>query len=164
MSKYPKKQAMQQKQSQQTSNIQTAIVQSKPKEKVQTLDQKRAEAVWKQLFPLRQRSANTFDAYTKLSKGAGTLIMQNGLLPTLAFYGEKSGGAASLAGGEEHALLLGHILAWLNQQNLITTTSFTDVMNELVQKSSPQYRQITEEILALIRWIRHFASALNKTE
>lgn len=139
-------------------------VQTKPKALVQTLDQKRAEVVWKLLAPLKQRSTNTFDAYTKLSKGAGTLIMQNGLLPTLAFYGEKSGGAASLAGGEEHELLLGHILAWLNQQKLIEATTFKDAMNQLVQKSSPQYRQITEETLALIRWIRHFASALNKAE
>ena len=90
--------------------------------------------------------------------------MQNGLLPTLAFYGEKSGGAASLAGGAEHELLLGHILAWLNQQGLLSANNFKEAMSELVQKSSPQYRQITEETLALIRWIRHFASALNKTE
>lgn len=134
------------------------------KKGVQTLDQKRAEAVWKLLAPLKQRLPKTFDAYTKLSKGAGTLIMQNGLLPTLAFYGEKSGGAASLAGGAEHELLLGHILAWLNQQGLLSANNFTGAMTELVQKSSPQYRQITEETLALIRWIRHFASALNKTE
>ena len=134
------------------------------KKVVQTLDQKRAETVWKWLSPLKQKSANTFDAYTKLSKGAGTLIMQNGLLPTLAFYGEKSGGAASLAEGKEHELLLGHILAWLKQKNLISVNNFKDAMNELVQKSSPQYRQLTEETLALMRWIRHFASALNKVE
>ena len=90
--------------------------------------------------------------------------MQNGLMPTLAFYGEKSKGAASLAGGQEHELLLGHLLAWLNQQQLLSTVSFAPAMTILVTKTSPDYRAITEECLALIRWIRHFASALNKTE
>jgi CRISPR type III-B/RAMP module-associated protein Cmr5 len=130
----------------------------------QTLDQKRAAFVWQQLAPLKQRSPAVFDAYTKLSKGAGTLIMQNGLMPTLAFYGEKSKGAASLAGGQEHELLLGHLLAWLKQQQLLSTVSFAPAMTILVTKTSPEYRAITEECLALIRWIRHFASALNKTE
>jgi CRISPR type III-B/RAMP module-associated protein Cmr5 len=132
----------------------------------QTLDQKRAAFVWQQLSTLKQRSPAIFDAYTKLSKGAGTLIMQNGLMPTLAFYGEKSGGAASLANGEEHELLLGHLLAWVRQTQLLptTVTTFQSAMAALVTKTSPEYRAITEECLALIRWIRHFASALNKTE
>lgn len=132
----------------------------------QTLDQKRAAFVWQQLSPLKQRNPAVFDAYTKLSKGAGTLIMQNGLMPTLAFYGEKSGGAASLAKGEEHELLLGHLLAWLRQTQLLpaTATDIQKTMAVLVTKTSPEYRAISEECLALIRWIRHFASALNKTE
>ncbi|HMY00860.1 MAG TPA: type III-B CRISPR module-associated protein Cmr5 [Agitococcus sp.] len=130
----------------------------------QTLDQKRAAFVWQQLAPLKQRNPAVFDAYTKLSKGAGTLIMQNGLMPTLAFYGEKSKGSASLAGGQEHELLLAHLLAWLNQQQLLSTASFAPAMAALLTKTSPEYRAITEECLALIRWIRHFASALNKTE
>lgn len=132
----------------------------------QTLDQKRAAFVWQQLEPLKRKNPAVFDAYTKLSKGAGTLIMQNGLMPTLAFYGEKSGGAASLQGGKEHELLLGHLLTWTRQAQLLpaTVTDFQKAMAALVIKTSPEYRAISEECLALIRWIRHFASALNKTE
>ena len=114
----------------------------------QTLDQKRAAFVWQQLAPLKQRSPAVFDAYTKLSKGAGTLIMQNGLMPTLAFYGEKSKGAASLAGGQEHELLLGHLLAWLKQQQLLSTVSFAPAMTIFVIKTCPEYRVNTEECVA----------------
>lgn len=130
----------------------------------QTLDQQRAAFAWDILPALKKRSPALFDAYTKLSKGAGTLIMQNGLMPTLAFYGDKSGGAASLAGGEEHELLLGHLLTWLNKRQYLQAPNFVSAMNGLVTKTSSDYRAITEETLALLRWIRHFASALNKTE
>lgn len=140
-----------------------AVQQTKPVP-IKTLDQKRAEFVWNKLVGIKQRDPVTFDAYTKLCKGAGTLIMQNGLLPTLAFYGEKSGGAASLAKGKEHQFLLEHLLFWLKEQSLITDTTFKEAINNLITKTSPEYRTITEECLSLIRWIRHFASALNKVE
>lgn len=139
---------------------QTSVV-HKPKPAVQTLDQKRAEFIWKKMMQMQRNQGTLFDAYTKLSKGAGTLIMQNGLMPTLAFYGQKTKGSFSRAGGNEHAALLEDIFAWLQQQGLIKNAEFSAAMSEICQKSSPEYRQITEETLAVIRWIRHFASALN---
>lgn len=127
-----------------------------------TLDQERAEFIWKKIVELKQKSPAILDSYTKLSKGAGTLIMQNGLMPTLAFYGDKAGGAKSLGGGNEHDYLMTHLLSWLQRQKLITSTDFEGAMNTLVTKTSADYRLITEESLALIRWIRQFASALNE--
>ena len=130
-----------------------------------TLDQERAEFIWKKLTELKKSAPTILDPYTKLSKGAGTLIMQNGLMPTLAFYGDKAkGGAASRGQGNEHLQLLSHLLQWLEKQGLISGNSFEEAMNSLLTKSSRDYRAITEECLALIRWIRHFASALNKME
>lgn len=125
----------------------------------QSLDQQRAKFIWEKIHNLPKDK--TFDAYTKLSKGAGTLIMQNGLMPTLAFYGQKSKGSSSRAGGNEHAALLSDVLSWLKQQGLTNTVEFSAAMSEICQKSSSDYRQLTEETLAVIRWIRHFASALN---
>jgi CRISPR/Cas system CMR-associated protein Cmr5 small subunit len=55
-------------------------------------------------------------------------------------------------------------MAQTQQQLLSTVSPFAPAMTILVTKTSPEYRAITEECLALIRWIRHFASALNKTE
>lgn len=131
----------------------------------QSLDQQRAAFVWDRLTEARKIHPALFDPYTKLTKGAGTLIMQNGLMPTLAFYGDKAkGGAASRGQGNEHLQLLSHLLQWLEKQGLISGNSFEEAMNSLLTKSSRDYRAITEECLALIRWIRHFASALNKME
>ena len=136
-----------------------STVQQKAKTPAQSLDQQRAKFIWGKIHNLPKDK--TFDAYTKLSKGAGTLIMQNGLMPTLTFYGQKSKGSSSRAGGNEHAALLDDMLTWLKQQNLITKAELSAAMSEICQKSSPEYRHITEETLAVIRWIRHFASALN---
>lgn len=137
-----------------------STVQQKAKTPAQSLDQQRAKFIWGKIHNLPKDK--TFDAYTKLSKGAGTLIMQNGLMPTLAFYGQKSKGSSSRAGGNEHAALLDDILTWLKQQGLIKTAEFSAAMSEIcAEKSSSEYRHITEETLAIIRWIRHFASALN---
>ncbi len=141
-----------------------ATVQQKAKPPLQTLDQQRADFIWKKMVLMQREQPAVFDPYTKLSKGAGTLIMQNGLMPTIAFYAQKSKGAYSRANGNEHFALLDDILAWSKQQNLVTTTNFANAMNEICQKSSSDYRHITEESLALIRWIRHFASALNTGE
>ena len=160
MSKPNKPQNQQQSQGQ--SNTVQSSVFNKPKPAVQTLDQKRAEFVWKKMMQMQRNQGTLFDAYTKLSKGAGTLIMQNGLMPTLAFYGQKTKGSFSRAGGNEHAALLEDIFAWLQQQGLIKNAEFSAAMSEIcAEKSSPEYRHITEETLAVIRWIRHFASALN---
>jgi len=141
-----------------------ATVQQKAKPPVQTLDQQRAAFIWQKMVTMQKSQLAVFDPYTKLSKGAGTLIMQNGLMPTLAFYAQKSKGAYSRANGNEHFALLDDILAWFKQQNLLTTTNPANAMSEICQKSSTDYRHITEESLALIRWIRHFASALNTGE
>lgn len=147
------------------STVKTQVmVQQKAKPAIQTLDQQRAAFIWQKMMSMQSSQPSVFDSYTKLSKGAGTLIMQNGLMPTLAFYVQKSKGAYSRAKGDEHFALLDDILAWLSQQNLLTTTSPSDAMGELCQKSSAEYRHITEESLALIRWIRQFASALNTGE
>lgn len=136
-------------------------VQTRPKVAVQTLDQQRAQFIWQKMMLMQREQGTLFDAYTKLSKGAGTLIMQNGLMPTLAFYGQKTKGSFSRAGGNEHAALLNDIFAWLHQQKLIESTEFSAAMDHICTKSSAEYRHITEETLAVIRWIRHFASALN---
>ena len=51
----------------------------------QTLDQKRAADAWKNVQDLHKTfNKEEFKAFTNASKSAGTLIMQNGLMPTLA--------------------------------------------------------------------------------
>ena len=109
-----------------------------------TLDQQRAAYAW-------QRVQGCTKEYVNLAKAAPALIMNNGLMQTLAFYESK--------GKPHHQQLAKHLSGWLHQQNHVTASDFNAVMTSLQSTESSRYRQATEEALALLRWIRQFAAA-----
>ncbi len=109
-----------------------------------TLDQQRAAYAW-------QRVQGCTKEYVNLAKAAPALIMNNGLMQTLAFYESK--------GKPHHQQLARHLSDWLHQQNQVTDSNFGAVMTSLQSTESSRYRQATEEALALLRWIRQFAAA-----
>ena len=112
-----------------------------------SLDQQRAAYAWKKV-----QGCN--DAYGKLAKGAPALIMNNGLMQTLAFYQDKD--------SQHHKALNQHIINWLwerrPRRDVGVAPTFENMMTELQAADSQQYRQETEETLALLRWIRQFAA------
>lgn len=109
-----------------------------------TLDQQRAAYAW-------QHVQGCAKEYVNLAKAAPALIMNNGLMQTLAFYESK--------GKEHHRQLARHLSDWLHQQSHVTDSNFNAVMSSLQSAESLRYRQATEEALALLRWIRQFAAA-----
>lgn len=118
------------------------------------LDQKRAAYAWMVV-------QNCSEGYDKLAKSAPALIMNNGLMQTLAFFQGKK--------GKTHYLELnGHICQWLGRKLLDlgafsrdeSQVGFESVMTALHQAEPMVYRQATEEALALLRWIRQFAPAV----
>lgn len=134
-----------------------------------TKDQLRAANAWQNALALSQSkdwSKDDFKAYTNLCKGAGALIMQSGLMPTLAFYATKAYvKSESAAKGKEHRALLEQIMSWIAQKPYEGVDKFQKFMGILATGTdSATYRQHTEEALAYIRWLRQFASALSKGE
>lgn len=116
-----------------------------------TLDQKRAAYAWEKV-----QGCNNSD-YCNLAKAAPALIMNNGLMQTLAYYQDK--------GKDHHKALSLHLCQWLKRRfpNQFERDDYSGVMQSLFNTTDAQiYRQATEEILALLRWIRQFAAA--KTE
>lgn len=111
-----------------------------------TLDQQRAAYAW-------QGVQGCTKEYVNLAKAAPALIMNNGLMQTLAFYESK--------GKPHHRQLAKHLSDWLHQQSHVTASDFNAVMTSLQGAESLRYRQATEEALALLRWIRQFAAAAN---
>lgn len=111
-----------------------------------SLDQQRAAYAWKKV-------QGCGDEYGKLAKGAPALIMNNGLMQTLAFYEDKGK-------NKPHQKLLNrHIIGWLTARfNIASSESFESMMVFLQEANSQQYRKATEEALALLRWIRQFAA------
>ena len=104
-----------------------------------SLDQKRAAYAW-------QKVQGQNDDYGKLAKGAPALIMNNGLMQTLAFYQDK--------GKSHHLALNQHIIDWLAAY----FASHDNMMEFLLKADSQKYRKATEETLALLRWVRQLAA------
>lgn len=116
-----------------------------------TLEQQRAQTAWQ----MAQKGVNEAGKkYVNLAKSAPALIMNNGLMQTLAFLESK---------GEAHHRALGaQLRRWVfrraggNDQD----PGFGALMEALLRAKSRDYRQATEEALLLLRWIRQFAAAL----
>jgi len=114
-----------------------------------SLEQKRACYAWQQVA----RAAVSSD-YANLAKAAPALVMGNGLMQTLAFYHAKN--------KDHHKRLLQDILGWLASRQLCTRADFALAMEDLVRMPSERYLQATQEALAILKWIRQFASAMEK--
>lgn len=121
------------------------------------LEQQRAAYAWKSALECRTSE------YVNLAKSAPALIMNNGLMQTLAFYESK---AKDRRENDPHKTLTRHLCSWLVEREFSRSKerSFADVMKDLYGSDSGEYRRATEEALALLRWIRQFASALASKE
>ena len=124
---------------------------------VLSLDQKRAAYAWTCVQQVPQAQHKD---YENLAKGAPALIMNNGLMQTLAFYWSKARGEKGFKEDKKYyALLLAHLLAWLRQMNLLNRDSFKTAMNELSSMSTSRYRLTSSEALEILKWIRQLATA-----
>ena len=119
-----------------------------------TLDQQRAEFAWKKTK--EAADGHFIDEYTNVAKSTASLIMNSGLMQTLAFLRSKN--------SSEHKALLSNLLKWLDIRFLTRNEtsappSFEAVMTRLHQSDSSNYMHATSETMALMRWIRQFADA-----
>ncbi len=126
----------------------------------QTLDQKRAALAW---VYAKEGMDEAADEYRNLAKGAPALIMNSGLMPTLAFYAskDKSKGAQALL---DH--LVRGFLARMDNQKADRGQGrqlFSPLMAKLQRGSSDDYLRYTQEALELLKWIRQFVDAVPAT-
>ena len=123
----------------------------------QTLDQKRAKFAWE-----AARKANVdlknFSDYKNLAKGAPALIMGNGLMPAVAFYQSR--------GTRQATQLLQDILNWQarvidNYGDKAPNMTFDGAMQVMQSADSVDYMRLTDETLAMLKWLRQFADSVN---
>lgn len=119
----------------------------------QTLEQQRAADAW------RCAEGRT-ESYTKLAKGLPVLIMNSGLMQTLAFLEAKRNG--------HHAELSGHLRRWLAgrfpQEIGQQKSEFAPFMQALMEAKPQAFQQITAEALAWLRWVRQIAPAVESPQ
>lgn len=121
----------------------------------QTLDQKRAQYAW----GCASKNA-VVGGYREMAKGAPALIMGNGLMPALAFYQSRTGSNKKPA-----ELLLEDILGWLGRVNggyndAASALPFGHAMQGMQGADSLTYMRLTDETLAMLKWLRQFADAV----
>lgn len=116
-----------------------------------TLEQQRAQFAWNCAQEGTQVGG---EEYRNLAKAAPALIMNNGLMQTLAFYQEK--------GKPQHRTLASHLRRWVFQRAGGTGADpgFQPMMQALLNAAPADYRRATDEALLVLRWIRQFAAAL----
>ncbi len=116
-----------------------------------TLEQQRAQFAWQ----CAQEGVQIAGAeYRNLAKAAPALIMNNGLMQTLAFYQDK--------GKPQHLTLATQLRRWIMQRagGNGQDPGFQSMMDVLLCAQPDLYRQATDETLLILRWIRQFAAAL----
>ncbi len=116
-----------------------------------TLEQQRAQFAWQ----CAQEGVQVAGAeYRNLAKAAPALIMNNGLMQTLAFYQDKN--------KDHHRELAAQLRSWIMVRlgDPDPDVRFEAVMRFLLDSDSSRYRQATDEALLILRWIRQFAAAL----
>lgn len=131
-----------------------------------SLDQRRAQYAWEKAQEAAQH--RVIDEYTNLSKSVASLIMNSGLMQTLAFLQSKK--------DYQHKMLLVHLTKWLGRTLGGTPVNegerfphepvadFQLVLAALYNSPSDLYMRATSETMALLRWIRQFADARKTLE
>ena len=123
----------------------------------QTLDQQRAAYAW-EAVKRAQQALPKFGDYKNMAKGAPALIMGNGLMPALAFYASRKKDPATELNDAINGWLALRFVA--DTAFKPTPKSYADVMERLLKAPSAFYMQATDESLAMLRWLRQFADAV----
>lgn len=116
----------------------------------QTLEQQRAESAWLSSQGYEKDQVNA-------AKGYPTLIMNSGLMQTLAFSHEKE---------KAHEQISQALRDWLAERfpNNFENSEFNTVMQALMIATPSEYKAIHTEALAWLRWLRQMAAARVKGE
>jgi len=116
---------------------------------MRTLGQQRAEFALKKVMAI-----DINDDFTSLASGAPSMILQNGLGLTAAFWKQKSNGN----GVDRYSLLLGWVREWLNSRKIIASADVASFFSKLNQTEQMDYLKAQNETLALLEWIKRYAN------
>ncbi len=124
----------------------------------QTLDQQRAALAWQ--YATAGMRSQFGKEYKGLAKGGPALIMNSGLMPTLAYYNAKGNAAQHLLDD-----LIRGLSQRLANQELKAGQGrqlFSTFMQALQKCDSKDYLRNTDEALELLKWIRQFVDVVQE--
>lgn len=114
-----------------------------------SMEQRRAADAWR-------CSEGCTKAYATLAKGLPALIMNSGLMQTVAFLQDKGDKRAD----DHHRVLGSQLRAWLSQNfpEVLPRSEYRAFMEALMRAEPRQFQEITAEAMAWLRWLRQIAS------
>jgi CRISPR-associated protein Cmr5 len=119
------------------------------------LEQGRANFSYEKVLEAKMNLGEKATDYKSYVKKAPMLIKTNGLGATLAFMKAK---------GKENGawdLIYRQVTEWVdNDPKNIINTGGKDLVEKVVSLETPDYRALTNEVLALFNWLRRFAEGL----
>lgn len=132
--------------------------------KIRTLGQKRAKYALDKILAIK---ANDRQGFKSLSAAAPSMILQNGFGQTMAFLLAKGTDKHfNINETDKHIILFDIIQKWLCYENRDVKNDFiesTSLRQEFIRKLSEldqtQYLTAQKEALALLEWVKRFASA-----
>ena len=119
----------------------------------QTLEQERAKKAWEFVNSINsEQDEKTKKEYRSIALKMPILILTNGLGQTLAFVKSKEDNQNA------HSLFYGHLQGWLNSR--INWDNTKELVDNIVNTNTEQYRYATSESLAFLVWLKRFADAI----
>lgn len=124
-----------------------------PRAPAPTLDQRRAAHAWKCVTQHRcDFDGEAFKDYRNFAKGAPALVMGSGLMAALAFW-QSRGTLPARAVAQ-------NVLSWLAREHP-ALAQFERAMEAMAGGiDARRYMALTDDALALLRWLRQFADAV----
>ena len=108
----------------------------------ETLEQRRARDAWK-------KSAHYEKEHVNIAKGLPALIMNSGLMQTMAFMHDKQ---------DAHEKVAGDLRDWLHKRFKLPS-DFNGQMEALIGAEPQKFQAITTEAFAWLKWLRQMAAA-----
>jgi len=115
----------------------------------QTKEQERAKLAWK-LITSEVKNKNFAGDYKSYVNSASTLIKTNGLVQTLAFWGEKS------KKKDAYKNLIEHLRKMVEAD---TGIPIPNLLNIILDCSVSEYRNFATSSIACLVWLKRFSEA-----
>ena len=115
-----------------------------------TLEQRRAKDAW-------EKCEGCGKEYVNLAKSLPALMMNSGLMQTMAFLNEKG-----QKDRQCHGKLAEHLRHWLSDQFDGVPSDFEGFMEHLMDACPRRFQEITVEAFGWLRWMRQMAAARHR--
>ncbi|NLZ54806.1 MAG: type III-B CRISPR module-associated protein Cmr5 [Thermoanaerobacteraceae bacterium] len=124
-------------------------------ERIKGLEQGRASFAYEKVLEAKKILKEDEVKYKSYVKKIPMYIKTNGLGPTFAFVKSKDKERA-------YKLIYEQTEEWLKERG--TLQGEKELVQQIIEKNSTDYRYITNEVLALFNWLRRFSEGLIKGE